>query len=207
MMPSLLAFEHVRSSVLCLLQQPLSAAATPLLQRPWSENLLPCSSSSRLPGFVPLASWHLPAARCECPFLLQISSSSLPFLSCPWQMTAFSGSLEHWSDSPHAPVSSLRAISKSLSVRSPGQPISESLLQVTAIGVVEIVVDFMSKTISEKFNEPLVILLHYQNASIDPLSYRSVLFKECQAQFIHLGNNMKGDLTKFKYFLPSSCLL
>lgn len=122
MMPSLSAFEHVRPSVLCLLQQPLSTVATPLLQRPWSENLLPCSSSSRLPGFMPLASWHLPAARCECPFLLQISSSSLPFLSCPWQMTELSGSFEHWSDSPHASVSSLCALSKSLSIRSPGQP-------------------------------------------------------------------------------------
>lgn len=31
-------------------------------------------------------------------------------------------------------------------------------LHVIAVGVVEIVVDFMSKMISEKFSEPLVIL-------------------------------------------------
>lgn len=31
-------------------------------------------------------------------------------------------------------------------------------LHVTAVGLVEIVVDFMSKMISEKFSEPLVIL-------------------------------------------------
>lgn len=37
----------------------------------------------------------------------------------------------------------------------------------------------MNKAISEKFSEPLVILLHYQNANIDPLSYRSVLLKDC----------------------------